>query len=247
MVSSYSELSIERCLQPACRCSAAIKGAENSSASRCRGRNSTRTRHYRRRDSYNGVHGLGEEAMSISSASVPFIESLIAHTPEPAGVLPRSTGARGRNSSKMRLSDDLPAALVIFRQLFDPQSSTYTYLLADPASREAVLIDPVFEQARRDAALLQELALKLKLTLETHVHADHITGAWLLKTRLGSRIGISAASGAEGADLYLEPLQKVSFGRRSLEARPTIGHTNGCMTYVLDDHSMAFTGDALFI
>src|SRR5438105_8133504 len=136
---------------------------------------------------------------------------------------------------------------MIFRQLFDPQSSTYTYLLADPASREAVLIDPVFEQARRDAALVDELGLKLKLTLETHVHADHITGAWLLKQKLGSRIGVSAGSGAEGADRYLQPLEKIALGARHLEARGTPGHTGGCMTYVLDDRSMAFTGDALFI
>ena len=71
--------------------------------------------------------------------------------------------------------------MLIFRQLFDPQSSTYTYLLGDPRSGEAVLIDPVFEQARRDAALLRELGLELVATLETHVHADHVTGAWLLQ------------------------------------------------------------------
>jgi sulfur dioxygenase len=134
---------------------------------------------------------------------------------------------------------------MIFRQLFDPQSSTYTYLLAD--GREAILIDPVFEQARRDAALLGELGLRLRLTLETHVHADHVTGASLLKQKLGSRIGISAASGAEDADLYLQPGEKIVFGKRHLEARPTMGHTSGCMTYVLDDRTMAFTGDALFI
>src|SRR5438045_8765948 len=99
----------------------------------------------------------------------------------------------------MRLSDDLPAALVIFRQLFDPQSSTYTYLLADPASREAVLIDPVFEQARRDAALIDELGLKLKLTPETPVHGDPVTGARRLKQRLGSRRGVRAGNGRNGA------------------------------------------------
>src|SRR5438477_719848 len=136
---------------------------------------------------------------------------------------------------------------MIFRQLFDPQSSTYTYLLADPASREAVLIDPVFEQARRDAALIEELGLKLNVTLETHVHADHVTGAWLLKQKLGSRIGVSAASGAEGADLYLRPAETIAFGSRALEARATPGHTGACTTYVTDDRSMAFTGDALFI
>ena len=73
---------------------------------------------------------------------------------------------------------------MIFRQLFDPQSSTYSYLLAGERTREAVLIDPVFEQARRDRALIAELGLKLVYTLETHVHADHVTGAWLLKQRL---------------------------------------------------------------
>src|SRR5690606_19885192 len=136
---------------------------------------------------------------------------------------------------------------MIFRQLFDPPSSTYTYLLGDPATREALLIDPVFEQVRRDAALLQELGLRLRWTLETHVHADHVTGAWLLKERLKSRIGIGAASGAEGADQYLEPGAQVAFGKRLVEARATPGHTDGCMTYVLDDRSMAFTGDALLI
>jgi sulfur dioxygenase len=136
---------------------------------------------------------------------------------------------------------------MIFRQLFDPQSSTYTYLIADQKSREAVLIDPVFEQVRRDAALIEELGLKLKLTLETHVHADHVTGAWLLRQKLGSRIAVSAASGAEGGDLYLRAGEKVQFGARHLEARATPGHTGGCTTYVLDDRSMAFTGDTLFI
>jgi sulfur dioxygenase len=136
---------------------------------------------------------------------------------------------------------------VIFRQLFDPQSSTYTYLLADAASREAVLIDPVFEQARRDVALVKELGLALRWTLETHLHADHVTGASLLKEKLGSRIAVARASGAEGADRYLVAGEKIDFGRRNLEARATPGHTSGCMTYVLDDKSMAFTGDALFI
>jgi len=136
---------------------------------------------------------------------------------------------------------------MIFRQLFDPQSSTYTYLLADSATREALLIDPVFEHARRDGALIEELGVKLVWTLETHVHADHVTGAWLLKCRFGSAIALSKDSGAEGADRYLAEGESVVFGRRSVDVRATPGHTAGCLTYVLDDRSMAFTGDALLI
>jgi glyoxylase-like metal-dependent hydrolase (beta-lactamase superfamily II)/rhodanese-related sulfurtransferase len=137
--------------------------------------------------------------------------------------------------------------MLVFRQLFDPQSSTYSYLVADRHSREAILIDPVFEQARRDVALIEELGLKLAWTLETHVHADHVTGAWLLRERLGSRIALARASGAEGADRTLEPGERVAFGKRHLEVRATPGHTSGCLTYVLDERSMAFTGDAVLI
>ena len=137
--------------------------------------------------------------------------------------------------------------MLVFRQLFDPTSSTYTYLLGDSATGEAALIDPVFEQVRRDGALINELGLKLLWTLETHVHADHVTGAWLLKKRLGSQIALAQASGATGADRMLKDGDRVSFGRRSLEVRATPGHTNGCLTYVLDDESMAFTGDCVLI
>ena len=134
---------------------------------------------------------------------------------------------------------------MVFRQLFDPQSSTYSYLLADGG--EALLIDPVFEQARRDAALVRELGLRLVATLETHVHADHVTGAWLLKERCGSRIAVARAGGAAGADLYLAEGDRVPFGSRHLQVRATPGHTAGCVTFVLDDASMAFTGDCLLI
>jgi sulfur dioxygenase len=136
---------------------------------------------------------------------------------------------------------------LLFRQLGDPTSSTYTYLLADPDTREAILIDPVFDQAQRDAALIEELGLGLRWTLDTHVHADHVTGAWLLKHRTGSRIAVSAASGASGADRYLAHGDRVAFGSHHLEARATPGHTNGCMTFVMGDHTMAFTGDCLLI
>jgi sulfur dioxygenase len=137
--------------------------------------------------------------------------------------------------------------MLVFRQLFDPQSSTYTYLLGDRASGAALLIDPVFEQVRRDAALIGELGLTLLATLDTHVHADHVTGASLLKRRTGSRIMLSTASGAVGADRTLAQDDVVVFGGRRVMVRATPGHTSSCLTYVLDDHSMAFTGDCLLI
>jgi glyoxylase-like metal-dependent hydrolase (beta-lactamase superfamily II)/rhodanese-related sulfurtransferase len=137
--------------------------------------------------------------------------------------------------------------MLIFRQLFDLPSSTYTYLLADEQSSAAIIIDPVFEQVRRDAALIEELGLRLVYALETHVHADHVTGAWLLKQRTGCQIALAAESGAEGADRYLVQDDVVAFGSRNLQVRQTPGHTSGCLTYVLDDRSMAFTGDCLMV
>ncbi|WP_343731540.1 MBL fold metallo-hydrolase [Duganella sp.] len=134
---------------------------------------------------------------------------------------------------------------MIFRQLFDPTSSTYTYLLGDGG--EAVLIDPVYEQVPRDLALLQELGLKLLATLDTHVHADHVTGAWRLHQRCGSAIALSEVAGAAGVDRPLRHGDQIRFGGRALHVRATPGHTSGCLTYVLDDQSMAFTGDSLLI
>ena len=136
---------------------------------------------------------------------------------------------------------------MIFRQLFDSESGTYTYLLADPSTHEALLIDTVFEQHLRDLALIRELGLTLRYTVDTHVHADHVTGAWLMRRATGSQIAVAKASGAEGADLYLAHGDSLEVGSVKLEARATPGHTSGCMTYVLADRSIAFTGDALLI
>ena len=129
---------------------------------------------------------------------------------------------------------------MIFRQLFDQDSSTYTYLLGEPETGEAVIIDSVFEQSRRDRALLDELGLKLVHVIDTHCHADHVTGAWLLKQHTGCLIGVSANAGIEGADNYFKHADQIPFGSRFIVARATPGHTNGCMTYVLDDECMAF-------
>lgn len=136
---------------------------------------------------------------------------------------------------------------MLFRQLLDPDTSTWTYLLADPESGEAVLVDPVREQVERDARLVSELGLRLVATLETHVHADHVTGAWLLRQRLGSRILYPRPTGVLGADRLVDEGERVVFGRHALEVRLTPGHTDGCASYVLPQASLALTGDALLI
>jgi sulfur dioxygenase len=137
--------------------------------------------------------------------------------------------------------------IMIFRQLFDHVSSTYSYLLADERTREAVLIDCVFEQHARDSALIRELGLTLLYTLDTHCHADHVTGAWLMKAALGSKIGLSPVYGAKNIDVPLRPGDVVRFGATTLEVRATPGHTDGCLSFVTADHAIVFTGDALLI
>jgi sulfur dioxygenase len=136
---------------------------------------------------------------------------------------------------------------MIFRQLYDAPSSTYTYLLADEHSREALLIDPVFEQFHRDLAMLRELDLTLKLVVDTHAHADHITAAWLLQKKTGCLIALSAEAGAVNVDLPLQHGDHFGVQGVELQARATPGHTSGCMSFVLGDHSMVFTGDTLLI
>ncbi|MDP2091480.1 MAG: MBL fold metallo-hydrolase, partial [Pseudohongiella sp.] len=136
---------------------------------------------------------------------------------------------------------------MIFRQLYDAVSSTYTYLLADEVTREALLIDPVYEQLHRDLALLRELNLTLKLVLDTHAHADHVTAAWILKQKTGCQIALAASVGALNVDIPLSHGNLIGVAGVSLEVRATPGHTEGCLSYVLADRSMVFTGDTLLI
>jgi sulfur dioxygenase len=136
---------------------------------------------------------------------------------------------------------------MLLRQLFDQDSSTYSYLLADEATREAVLIDPVFEQFERDATLIEELGLSLCFALETHVHADHVTSQGLLKQRFGACTVISERAGAVCADRLVKHGDRLRFGRYELEVRETPGHTGGCVSYVCQTPRLAFTGDALLI
>jgi glyoxylase-like metal-dependent hydrolase (beta-lactamase superfamily II) len=135
----------------------------------------------------------------------------------------------------------------LFRQLFDAESSTYTYLLADDATGDAILIDPVLEQLERDAGLIEELGLHLRYALDTHLHADHVTALGSLRARLGASTVVSVPSGVGCADLHVGDGDAIRFGGRSLSVLATPGHTAGCVSYLLDDRSMAFTGDALLI
>jgi sulfur dioxygenase len=136
---------------------------------------------------------------------------------------------------------------MLFRPLFDPESSTYTYLLADETTREAVLIDPVIEQVDRDLALIDDLGLTLRWALDTHVHADHVTALGTLRQRTGCKTALSERAGTGWPDVLLRQGLRVEFGGRYLEVLETPGHTNGCLSFVLDDHSKVFTGDALLI
>jgi len=134
---------------------------------------------------------------------------------------------------------------MILRQLFDHETWTYTYLLADEASREAVIIDPVKEQLSRDLKLIDELGLTLRYALDTHVHADHITSAGDLREATGCETGVGIAGKVVCADRALEDGDEIPFGRHALRVITTPGHTDGCLSYSVDN--MVFTGDALFI
>ena len=138
---------------------------------------------------------------------------------------------------------------MILRQLFDPESSTYTYLVADPATRKAALIDSVREHVERDLTLLRQLDLTLVAILETHVHADHVTAAGLLRDRTGARSYASAA-GAPCVDQALADGDVVAVGALALHARATPGHTDDGMCFVLEQDGRAsavFTGDTLLV
>mmetsp|Transcript_2473 Transcript_2473/g.7049 ORF Transcript_2473/g.7049 Transcript_2473/m.7049 type:complete len:414 (-) Transcript_2473:92-1333(-) len=141
-----------------------------------------------------------------------------------------------------------PMQGLIFQQLFDPVSSTFTYALGCAETEEAILIDPVLEQKDRDLTTLTDQGLTLKYVVNTHCHADHITSGGVIRKELPEvRTVISKASGAS-ADILTEPGDKVDFGKFSIEAIATPGHTDGCTTWLLKGSpSMIFTGDALLI
>jgi glyoxylase-like metal-dependent hydrolase (beta-lactamase superfamily II) len=137
---------------------------------------------------------------------------------------------------------------MIFRQLFDKETSTYTYLVAD--SGEAALVDPVLEHVERDLKLVDEIGARLVAVLDTHVHADHVTGAGKLRERTNATTHVSERGGAPCMDVALTDGDVVRIGRATVRALATPGHTNGCMSFVVSAEGeplRVLTGDALLI
>lgn len=136
---------------------------------------------------------------------------------------------------------------MLVRQLFDHESFTYSYLLADETTREAVIIDPVFEQFERDRTLIRELELSLRYVLETHVHADHVTSSSLLRAAFNAKTVVGKRGGVGCADWQAVHGDRISFGRHVLEVRETPGHTASCLSFYDAENALVFTGDALLI
>ncbi len=134
---------------------------------------------------------------------------------------------------------------MIFRQLFESETSTYTYLLGCPITQRALLIDPVASEVESYITLIDRLGLTLFYTLETHVHADHITGSGLLKDRLGSHSVVHQAAGTLCPDLLVSDGVRLQVGSLELTVLHTPGHTQSCVSYHIGDR--VFTGDALLI
>ncbi len=135
---------------------------------------------------------------------------------------------------------------MLFRQLFDRESSTYTYLIADTKTKEAILVDPVIEQLSRDTQLLKELDLNLKFCLETHIHADHITATGKLREIIGCQVIVPDRAAISCADHFIPDGEFLTLGDVTVRAIATNGHTDSHMSYLVND-SLVLTGDALFI
>jgi len=135
---------------------------------------------------------------------------------------------------------------MIFRQLFDKETSTYTYLIADPDRCEAALVDPVLGQIERDLQLLNELGLRLRYGLETHIHADHITGTGKLRELCNCQGIVPERAQAACADRHLKDGELLHVGAIPIEAIATPGHTDSHLAYRVNGTHL-LTGDALFI
>jgi len=135
---------------------------------------------------------------------------------------------------------------MLFRQLFDSETSTYTYLIADEGTKEAVLVDAVLEQVERDRQLLEELGLTLGYCLETHIHADHITGTGRLRELTGCQGVVPQNATAKCADRFLGDGEILRVGSVEIKAIATPGHTDSHNAYLVNGDRI-LTGDALLI
>lgn len=135
----------------------------------------------------------------------------------------------------------------IFKQLLDYETYTYTYIIADIETKEAIIIDPVYEMVLRDSKLLHELGLTVKYYLDTHIHADHITGSSELKKLLGTgQIGVWEKNiWVTHNDLFLQDWQTLNIWDIEIKIIETPGHTSGCVSYLIED--MIFTGDLVLV
>ena len=134
---------------------------------------------------------------------------------------------------------------MIFRQLYEPVSSTYTYLIGCEETGQAVLIDPVINSLQRDLDKIQKHGLTLAYTLDTHIHADHITSALQLKQKVGSKIAAPAMDRLPCTDVGIEEGKPFQVGSLHFKPLHTPGHTDGHFAYIFQDR--VFTGDALLI
>jgi glyoxylase-like metal-dependent hydrolase (beta-lactamase superfamily II) len=132
-------------------------------------------------------------------------------------------------------------------QDIDDRAESRTYIVADRDSSKAVIIDAVFENVDRDLKLVKELGLTLAFAIETHIHADHITGASTIEHRTGAKVvyGGGVEGLVTGADIFLHDGQELRFGNTTMKAVATPGHTDSCTSYVLP--GVVFTGDSLLI
>ena len=135
---------------------------------------------------------------------------------------------------------------MLFRQLFDAQTSTYTYLIADESTKEAVLVDPVIEQVERDYKLIKELGLNLYYCIETHIHANYITATYELRKLTGCLGVVPTKAKAACADIRIEEGDNLGVGAVNIKAIATPGHTSCHMAYLVNEDRV-LTGDALFI
>lgn len=134
---------------------------------------------------------------------------------------------------------------LLFRQMFEHESSTFTYLLADLNTLEGILIDPVLEEVDRDLKVIKELGIKLKYILDTHVRADHVTGAGKIREITGVKSVVGSDAQVSCVDISIKDGEELEFGQFKIKAISTPGHTNGCTSYLIED--MVFTGDTLLV